>query len=278
MEASLTQVVITSWSRRPITRLAWSTDTPASWTSMRSWLLPAAWTIGSLTPSAVTRFWMRSIGRCVAGARARVGGGGAAGAGGDLPIRGRQRRASGQVEALVDEELPAAEVGRQASDVPGRRIVVDEPVNVARAVHEEREQQQADDDDSDGPAQYELQGSRSLTRSRPMVERRRAQRVSDMAANNLTTRVSDVPAGFPWGCSVGLRCLASVGRLGGLVTAMGGCRLPCPQPGWPPGPLSGGQGCPPSSALRDLDPLRVAPRPAQPQLGGVRLRTGPRPA
>ena len=60
---------------------------------------------------------------------------------------------AGQVEALVEVQLPAAEVGWQAGNVSGERIVVRDAVPVAGPVDEQREKEQPDDEQPNGPAE-----------------------------------------------------------------------------------------------------------------------------
>jgi len=60
---------------------------------------------------------------------------------------------TGEVQALVEVELPAAEVGRQPRSVAGQRIVVGDPVDVAGPVHEQREEEDAHDEQPNRPAE-----------------------------------------------------------------------------------------------------------------------------
>src|SRR5262249_25131239 len=114
----------------------------------------------------------------------------------------RQLRAAREVEALVDVDVAAEQVGRQRHGLrPGQRVVVDDSVDVARAVDDQREEQQADDDDADGPAQYEIQGSRSVARWPANVARRGVQLRVGMAATNHTTAAW--VASYRRGCCTG---------------------------------------------------------------------------
>src|SRR5665213_18655 len=58
-----------------------------------------------------------------------------------------------QVETFMNVKLPAAEVGRQAGHVPGQRVVIRDPVEVAGPVDEKGKQQDRYDDQPNGPAE-----------------------------------------------------------------------------------------------------------------------------
>src|SRR5207237_7149000 len=60
---------------------------------------------------------------------------------------------AGQVQALVEVKLPAAEVGRQTRQVALQWVMVREAIDVTGAVDEQRKHKDGDHEQADGPAE-----------------------------------------------------------------------------------------------------------------------------